>query len=300
MTSSKIISALKISDGIKINLKNFDTGLGFTDELKEFKKSELKDRAKEILERNIEELASMQELLYASDNYGLLIILQAMDAAGKDGIIKHVMKGINPQGCQVYSFKQPSAEELDHTFLWRCMKTLPERGRIGIFNRSYYEDVLVVKVHPEILSKEQLPQKSYDESFWKRRYEDINAFERHLVRNGTIVLKFFLHVSKKEQKQRFLQRLEDPNKLWKFSAADITERAFWDDYMKAYEEAISNTSTKWAPWYVIPADFKWASRTLVSDIIVSTIKSLDLSYPVPSKEKLKALEDERQKLLNGQ
>jgi PPK2 family polyphosphate:nucleotide phosphotransferase len=300
MISSKIINALRISDGAKINLKDYDTGLGFTDELKEFKKSDFKETAKGILEKNLEELASMQELLYASDNYGLLIILQAMDAAGKDGIIKHVMKGVNPQGCQVFSFRQPSAEELDHTFLWRCMKAVPERGRIGIFNRSYYEDVLVVKVHTELLTKEQLPQKNYDESFWKKRYEDINAFEHHLVRNGTIVLKFFLHISKNEQKKRFLKRLEDPNKLWKFSAADITERAFWDNYMKAFEEAISNTSTKWAPWYIIPADYKWASRTLVSDVIVNTIKSLELSYPVPTKEKLKALEDARQKLLNGQ
>jgi PPK2 family polyphosphate:nucleotide phosphotransferase len=300
MISQKIIDAVTVFQGGKIKLKDFDTDLDFTDELKDLKKSDIREKAKDILAKNLEELARMQELLYASDTYALLVIFQAMDAAGKDGTIKHVMSGVNPQGCQVYSFKQPSAEELDHTFLWRCMKALPERGRIGIFNRSYYEDVLVVKVHPEILSTQQLPQRSYDDSFWKRRYEDINAFESHLVGNGTIVLKFFLHISKEEQRKRFLQRLEDPEKYWKFSATDIAERSHWKDYMTAYEDVFKNTSTEWAPWYVIPADHKWFARTLVSEIIVSTIRSLNLKYPVPSREQLSALENARQKLELGQ
>ena len=219
-----------------------------------------------------------------------------MDAAGKDGTIKHVMSGVNPQGCQVFSFKKPSDEELDHNFLWRYMKALPERGRIGIFNRSYYEEVLVVKVHPELHERQKLPPGKRGKSFWQERYDDINHFERHLTRNGTLILKFFLHVSKDEQKKRFLERLEDPEKHWKFSTSDLAERAFWKDYMEAFEEALSATSTEWAPWYVIPADHKWVARAVVADILTSTISSLHLSYPEVTPEKRQALEDARRQL----
>jgi PPK2 family polyphosphate:nucleotide phosphotransferase len=224
------------------------------------------------------------------------MILQAIDAAGKDGTIKHVMSGINPQGCQVFSFKKPSAEELNHNFLWRYMKALPERGRIGIFNRSYFEDVLVVKVHPEILELGKLPPGKRGKSFWHDRYEDINAFERHLVRNGTIVLKFFLNVSQKEQKKRLLERLDNPAKNWKFSAADLAERAYWDQYMEAYESAINATSTEWAPWHIIPADHKWGTRTLVAGILAHAIRRLDLKFPEVSDEQKQALLVARKKL----
>src|SRR6185436_14759121 len=232
--------------------------------------------AKEVLQENLTDLAEAQNLLYADDRYSVLIVLQAMDAAGKDGTIKHVMSGVNPQGCQVFSFKKPSSEDLAHNFLWRYMKCLPERGRIGIFNRSYYEDVLVVKVHPELLGRQNISEK-VGKKFWEARYEDINSFERHLVRNGTVILKFFLNVSKEEQKARFLERLERPEKNWKFSTSDMAERGFWDDYMKAYEDALSATSTDWAPWYVIPADFKWITRAVVADIVTTTLRGLDLS-----------------------
>jgi PPK2 family polyphosphate:nucleotide phosphotransferase len=218
-----------------------------------------------------------------------------MDAAGKDGTIKHVMSGVNPQGCQVFSFKKPSSEELDHNFLWRYMRCLPERGRIGIFNRSYYEDVLVVKVHPELLGR-QLPREKVGKKFWEERYEDINAFERHLVRNGTLVLKFFLNVSKDEQKNRFLERLDRPEKNWKFSPSDLAERGHWDDYMAAYEDALSATSTEWAPWYVIPADYKWITRAVVADVITTAIRSLDLAYPQVTPEQKKLLAEARKKL----
>jgi PPK2 family polyphosphate:nucleotide phosphotransferase len=226
-----------------------------------------------------------------------LIVLQAMDAAGKDGTIKHVMSGVNPQGCQVFSFKKPSAEELAHNFLWRYMKSLPERGRIGIFNRSYYEDVLVVKVHPELLGS-QLPREKEKagKKFWQARYEDINAFEEHLVRNGTIILKFYLNVSKGEQKRRFLERLERPEKNWKFSPSDLAERGFWGDYMEAYEDALSATSTEHAPWYVVPADDKWVTRAVVADIVTTAIQGLDLEYPEVTTEKKKLLEEARKKL----
>ena len=226
-----------------------------------------------------------------------------MDAAGKDGMIKHVMSGLNPQGCQVFAFKQPSDEELDHTFLWRCMKALPERGRIGIFNRSYYEETLVVRVHPELLGYQRLPVLAQQkpgadpgDAFWRERFEDINAFERHLTRNGTVVLKLFLHVSKEEQRRRFLDRLKTPSKQWKFSAADLPERARWDDYMRAYEATLSATSTEWAPWYVIPADHKWMARALVAGILTSTIEGLDLHFPEPSSEEKSALEEARRQL----
>jgi PPK2 family polyphosphate:nucleotide phosphotransferase len=219
-----------------------------------------------------------------------------MDAAGKDGTIKHVMSGVNPQGCQVFSFKKPSVEELDHNFLWRYMRCLPERGRIGIFNRSYYEDVLVVKVHPGLIEQQKLPPGKRGKSFWEDRYEDINAFERHLVRNGTVVLKFFLHVSKGEQKRRFLERLERPEKHWKFSAADLAERAFWDRYMEVYEDALSATSTAWAPWYVVPADRKWVTRAVVADLLTAAIRGLDLKYPEVTEEQRRALAEARKRL----
>jgi PPK2 family polyphosphate:nucleotide phosphotransferase len=226
-----------------------------------------------------------------------LIVLQAMDAAGKDGTIKHVMSGVNPQGCQVFSFKKPTAEELDHNFLWRYMKRLPERGRIGIFNRSYYEDVLVVKVHPELIGR-QLPREKEKpgKKFWEDRYEDINTFERHLVRNGTVILKFFLNVSKDEQKRRFMERLDRPEKNWKFSPADLAERGYWDDYMAAYEDALGATSTEWAPWYVVPADYKWITRTVVADIVSTAIQGLKLKYPEVTAEQQKLLEEARVKL----
>ena len=242
-----------------------------------------KKAAEKDLAEGVTELAQMQDVLYAHDKYSVLLIFQAMDAAGKDGTIKHVMSGVNPQGCQVTSFKVPSAEELDHDYLWRCVKQLPERGRIGIFNRSYYEEVLVTKVHPEFLQYQRLPKLAAkpekDEKFWKQRYEDINNFEQYLTNNGTVILKFFLHVSPEEQKNRLLERIEDPSKNWKFSIKDVYERDRWADYMKAYEETIQHTSTKNAPWYVIPADKKWFMRAAVCDIIVDKMKSLKLNYP---------------------
>jgi PPK2 family polyphosphate:nucleotide phosphotransferase len=279
MIKHKYIKLFRVNPGDKIRLKDYGTGWDQTDELKDFGKKAVKERANEILQMSIAELSDCQELLYADDRYSLLIVLQAMDAAGKDGTIKHVMSGLNPQGSQVFSFKKPSAEDLDHNFLWRYMKSLPERGRIGIFNRSYYEDVLVVKVHPELLQNQKLPDTKTEKSFWQDRYDDINAFEQHLVRNGTIVLKFFLHVSKKEQKRRFMDRLDRPEKNWKFSLADLNERGFWDDYVDAYEKAISATSTQWAPWYIIPADDKWATRAVVADIVASALHDLDLKFP---------------------
>ena len=260
-------------------------------------KDAIKERAKEVLAQNLADLAEAQDLLYADDRYAVLIVLQAMDAAGKDGTIKHVMSGVNPQGCQVFSFKKPSAEDLDHNFLWRYSKSLPERGRIGIFNRSYYEDVLVVKVHPELIGRE-IPRKKgkLGKKFWEQRYEDINAFERHLVRNGTLILKFFLNVSRDEQKARFLERLSRPEKHWKFSASDLAERGYWDDYMGAYEDALAATSTKAAPWYVIPADHKWVTRAVVADIVTASIRGMDLKYPEVTEEMEKRLDEARKKL----
>lgn len=258
-----------------------------------------KETAKEHLDADIKRIAHYQDILYAQDNYALLIIFQAMDAAGKDSTIKHVMSGINPQGCQVFAFKAPSAEELDHDYLWRCNKALPERGRIGIFNRSYYEEVLVSRVHPEILDKQQLPSKLRGKGLWKKRFEQINNYEKYLVENGTVILKFFLNVSKKEQKKRFLARLNDPEKNWKFADSDAVDRELWDKYMHAYEDCLSNTSTSWAPWHVIPADSKPFCRLAVGYIIAETLKNLDLHYPVVSEEKKKALEKAR-KLLEGE
>jgi PPK2 family polyphosphate:nucleotide phosphotransferase len=243
-----------------------------------------KNRAEEILEESRADLAASQELLYAADTWSVLVLFQAMDAAGKDGAIKHVMSGVNPQGVEVTSFKHPSAEELDHTFLWRCMKRLPERGRIGIFNRSYYEEVLIVRVHPRLLSAQRIPaasdgRRAWEDPVWQERFDDINGFERHLARNGTAILKFFLHVSSAEQRKRFLDRIEEPDKHWKFSASDIAERAHWDAYMRAYEEVIRATSTEHAPWYVIPADRKWVSRAAVAAILAGRIRQLGLQWP---------------------
>src|SRR6201999_383093 len=244
-----------------------------------------KSKAKEALATGVNALAELQDKLYAQDGWAVLLIFQAMDAAGKDGAIKHVMSGVNPQGCQVSSFKSPSSEDLDHDYLWRCMKRLPNRGEIGIFNRSYYEEVLVVRVHPEFLAKQKLPPKLMGKQIWEDRYEDIRNFERYLTRNGVVVRKFFLNVSKKEQKRRFLDRIDDPQKNWKFSSNDAAERDFWDDYMEAYEEMIQETATKDAPWYVVPADNKWFTRVVVAAAVIETLASLDLAYPRVDKDK---------------
>ncbi len=283
----------KVLPGKKISLKDYDSGWvpkwAKKQEEKEGKKA-VKEDALAILEESRQKLVDMQELFWANATYSMLIVLQGMDAAGKDGTIEHVMSGVNPQGCQVTGFKTPSEEELNHDFLWRHTKALPEKGRIGIFNRSYYEDVLIVKVRPEILEKQKLPLELESKTFWNQRYEDINMFERHLVRNGTIVLKFFLNISEKEQTQRLLKRLEDPDKQWKFSITDLSERLKWKDYMEAYEEMLNETSTEWAPWYVIPADKKWVTHASISEIVVSQIKQLNLKYPVLNKEQCDALE----------
>jgi PPK2 family polyphosphate:nucleotide phosphotransferase len=296
MIRQDIIEQFRVPPGKRIKLRDHDTGWAQTEELKALGKDVIKKRAKVFLEKNLEELAEAQERLWADDRYAVLVVLQALDAAGKDGTIKHVMSGVNPQGCQVFSFRKPSTEELDHNFLWRYMKCLPERGRIGIFNRSYYEDVLVVKVHPELLTHQKLPPGKQGQAFWQARYEDINAFERHLVRNGTIILKFFLNVSKQEQKRRFLERLENPEKHWKFSASDLAERGFWDQYLEAYEDAISATSTDWAPWYIVPADHKWSTRAIVAKILTSTMRGLDLCYPEVTEAQHQELERARAQL----
>jgi PPK2 family polyphosphate:nucleotide phosphotransferase len=294
MIQQKLLKQFVVEPGTEVDLKKYVTDWTSTSEAKELGKEFIKERAAEILEQSRKQLAEVQELLYASDTHSVLLIFQAMDAAGKDGTIRHVMSGVNPQGCQVYSFKKPSAEELDHNFLWRYMKSLPERGRIGIFNRSYYEDVLVVKVHPEWLGP-GAPAK-VDKSFWEKRYEDINNFEKHLSRNGTLILKFFLHVSKDEQKRRFLERLTNPEKHWKFSEADIEEREHWKSYRKAFEDAITATSTKRAPWHVIPADRKYVARALVADIVTKAIQDIGLEYPKVTPEKLARLAEARARL----
>lgn len=255
----------------RIRLEDYDPG--FTSHW------ESEDDAAAKLQKDIGRLAKYQDMLYAQNTYALLVILQGMDTSGKDGTVRHVMSGVNPQGTQSYSFKAPSHEELDHDFLWRSAKALPERGRICIFNRSYYEEVLVVRVHPELLEAQRLPPDTDGKRIWKDRYQDINHFEKYLVRNGIIVLKFFLHLSKAEQRRRLLARIDTPEKNWKFSASDVKERGYWDDYMEAYEEALSHTSTEWAPWYIVPADHKWFTRTVVADVIVRRLKQLKLSYP---------------------
>ena len=270
---SRFLDPYRITSGRKFRLKDHDPGdtggLG----------SEDKPEAKRMLATGIERMADLQEKLYASDEWGVLLVFQAMDAAGKDGTIKHVLSGVNPQGCQVHSFKQPSAEEMDHDFLWRAQRAAPERGRLGIFNRSYYEEVLVVRVHPEILARQRIPPRMVGKKIWDERLEDIAAYERYLARNGFAILKFFLNVSRKEQKRRFLERLDEPDKHWKFSAADVRERSRWKDYMRAYEEAIRATATVHAPWFVVPADEKWFTRLVVAAAIVETLEGLDLAFP---------------------
>jgi PPK2 family polyphosphate:nucleotide phosphotransferase len=290
--AAKLSKPFRVTDGKKFRLKHFDPGdtLGF--------KSEDKPKAQEALKNGIELLAELQDKLYAQDRWAVLLIFQAMDAAGKDGAIKHVMSGINPQGCQVFSFKAPTSEDLDHDFLWRCMKRLPERGRIGIFNRSYYEETLVVRVHKEILNKQKLPEKLISKHIWDERFQDIRNFENYLTRNGVLVRKFFLNVSKEEQKKRFLERIDNSDKNWKFSSADTQERGYWDDYMKAYEEMIRNTATKDSPWYVVPADNKWFTRLVVAAAVIDSLASLDLHYPEVGEEKLKELA-EAKKALEG-
>jgi PPK2 family polyphosphate:nucleotide phosphotransferase len=291
MKNGDLAKPYRIDDGRKFRLKDVDPGdTGGLDS---------KENAQESLAKGVARLAELQELLYAQDRWALLLIFQAMDAAGKDGAIEHVMSGVNPQGVQVFSFKRPSDEDLDHDFLWRTSKCLPERGRIGIFNRSYYEEVLVVRVHPEFLAHQKLPERLVSKGIWKERFEDINAFERYVTRNGILVRKFFLHVSKKEQKKRFLKRLDEPEKNWKFSVADVTERDHWDAYQEAYEDMIRSTATEHAPWYVVPANSKWFTRLVVAAAVIDALESLDLHFPRVDEEKKKELKAARAILEGG-
>jgi PPK2 family polyphosphate:nucleotide phosphotransferase len=286
--ASKLVEPYRVEDGSKFRLKDFDpcdTG-----------KIHSKERAEQLLAQGIASLAELQDKLYAQNHWGVLLIFQAMDAAGKDGVIKHVMSGVNPQGVQVYSFKTPSTEELNHDYMWRQMQRVPERGRIGIFNRSYYEEILVVRVHPELLKNERIPTSLLTKDIWKERSQDIHSFERYLWRNGIIVRKFFLNVSKKEQKRRFLDRLDHPEKNWKFSPADVRERHYWNDYMKAYEDMIINTASGHAPWYVVPADNKWFTRVVVAAALVDTLEDLKLAYPEVDPDKRKELQAARRML----
>jgi len=269
--ASKLVKPYRIEDGGKFRLKAFDPG--------DTVPVRSKEHAQRLLRKGIESMAALQDKLYAQDRWAVLLIFQAMDAAGKDGVIKHVMSGVNPQGCEVHSFKTPSVEELNHDPLWRTMQRLPERGKIGIFNRSYYEEVLIVRVHPEQLAEERLPARRAGPRLWQERFEDINHFEQHLARNGTLILKFFLNLSKAEQRRRLLERLDARDKRWKFSAADLRERDYWNDYARAYEAMLLATSTPWAPWYVVPADHKFIARAVVASILVSRIGALDLRYP---------------------
>ena len=287
--ASRFLEPYRIAKGDEFRLKHHDTA--DTGGLKD------KRQAQGLLQEGIELLSHMQEKLYVQDRWSLLLIFQAMDAAGKDGAIKHVMSGVNPQGCQVSSFKSPSNEELSHDYLWRAHKCIPERGKIGIFNRSYYEEVLVVRVHPPFLRAQKLPDRLITKHIWDERYEDINSFERYLTRSGVVIRKFFLHLSKKEQKKRFLVRLEDSKKNWKFSMADVQERGVWKDYQEAYEEMIQKTATKHSPWYVVPADNKWFTRVVVAAAIVETLNELDLTFPDVDKAKKKELEAVRSSLL---
>jgi len=280
----RILGRLAVEPGQPAGLEDRDPGWTGGAEFADLAQDELQDRANEYVRRGIKDLSEAQELLWATDRYSLLVVLQAMDAAGKDSAIGHVMKGVNPQGVQVVSFKQPSSEELDHDYLWRVSKALPERGRIGIFNRSHYEEVVALRVHPEWLEPQRLPPGERDEAFWQARYEDINAFERHLDRNGTKIVKFFLHVSKEVQKERFLARLDTPGREWTFNAADVAERTRWDEYMRAFEDALTATSTPWAPWHVIPADHKALTQALVAAVLIQKLQSLDLRWPSVSPE----------------
>ncbi len=279
----KFAKPYAVRNGKKFRLKDIDP-----DDTAWLKKSD-KPRAEEALQTGIQALSSLQDMLYAQDRWAVLLIFQAMDAAGKDGAIKHVMSGVNPQGCQVASFKAPSPQDLDHDYLWRCVKELPERGRIGIFNRSYYEEVLVVRVHEHLLHAQKLPPARFTKQIWKNRYRDIRSFERYLNENGTIVRKFFLHVSKAEQKRRFLSRINEPDKNWKLSSADAREREYWKDYMTAYEDMIRETATDDSPWYVVPADNKWFTRIVVGSAVIEALASLDVHYPQVGKEQLKEL-----------
>jgi len=281
----------RVTGGRGFRLSRFDPG-----DTGAFRSTD-KPQAEAVLRQGVAALAQLQDMLYAQDRWSVLLIFQAMDAAGKDSAIKHVMSGLNPQGCQVASFKAPSAEELDHDFLWRCQRQLPERGRIGIFNRSHYEEVLIVRVHPELLERQKLPPAVMGDGFWRRRFEHIRAFETHLAQNGCLIRKFFLHVSKKEQKRRFLERLDKPEKNWKFSASDAAERAHWKDYMRAYEDAIRETATKESPWFVIPADHKWFTRVVVASAVIDALGSLDLSYPEVDDAKRRELAAARRALL---
>jgi PPK2 family polyphosphate:nucleotide phosphotransferase len=285
MKPHEFAKSFRVTDGAHFRLKDFDPAdtLGLKS----------KEHARETLERGIARLSDLQEKLYAQDRWAILLILQAMDAAGKDSTIKHVMSGVNPQDCSVNSYKTPSAEDLNHDFLWRTMRALPERGTIGIFNRSYYEEVLIVRVHPELFAKERLPTSLVTDKIWQERFADINAFENYLSRNGIVILKFFLHLSKKEQKARFLERLDEPEKNWKFSTSDVLERKHWDEYMSAYEDMIRNTSTKCAPWHVVPADHKWFTRLAVAEAIIDALEALDLSFPKVDSERRKDLKKAR-------
>ena len=289
----KLAKPFRITKGEQFRMKDVDPGdtLAF--------KSEAKPRAKEALAIGVQALAELQDKLYAQDKWAVLLIFQAMDAAGKDGTIKHVMSGVNPQGCQVYSFKSPSVEDLDHDYLWRCMKCLPNRGHIGIFNRSYYEETLVVRVHPEFLAKQRIPAALVTKRIWEERFRDIRSFERYLTRNGIIVIKFFLHISKKEQKRRFLERAQEPEKNWKFSGSDMTEREHWDEYLDAYEDMIRKTATKHSPWYVVPANNKWFTRVVVAAAVVDTLASLDLAYPQVDKARLEEIASAKRALLES-
>jgi PPK2 family polyphosphate:nucleotide phosphotransferase len=289
MKTAKLAKSYRIDDGKHFRLEDFDPA--------DTGRWKSVDEAKKHLQKDIERMRTLQDKLYAQDCWSLLLIFQALDAAGKDGTINHVMSGVNPEGVQVYSFKQPSTTEMQHDFLWRTTRDLPERGHIGIFNRSYYEEVLVVRVHPKVLENEMLPPSLVTKNIWDERFEDIQSFERHMARNGTVIRKFFLHLSKKEQKRRFLARLDEPAKNWKFSAADIHEREYWGDYQKAYEDMIRNTATKYAPWYVIPADNKWFTHLAVSAAIVETLEELGLAYPKVDAAKRKELKAARQTLL---
>ncbi len=291
MKTKKLVKALRVPPGKKIVLAR-DYDPAFTADIPD------RETARALLAKNVEKLARLQEMLYAQNTHSVLIILQAMDAAGKDSAIKHVMSGVNPQGCEVHSFKAPSALELDHDYLWRCWLRLPPRGKIGIFNRSYYEEVLVVRVHPELLEKQQLPPQARSGNVWRRRFRDINRMERHLVENGTVILKFFLHLSKDEQKKRFLERIDKPEKNWKFSTADVDERQRWDQYMAAYEEMLSRTSTPWAPWHVVPADHKWFTHLAIGAAIVAKLESLKLAFPTISESQRAALASAKERLLN--
>ena len=288
--ATKLAKPYRVEDGKKFRLKDYDPG--DTGRLRS------REHAEELLVKGVATLAELQDKLYAQDRWAVLIIFQAMDAAGKDGAIKHVMSGVNPQGCQVYSFKTPSSEELNHDYLWRTMQKVPERGHIGIFNRSYYEEVLVVRVHPELLQSQRIPPELLTKDIWNDRFADIAGFERYLARNGVVIRKFFLNLSRKEQKKRFVDRLDHPEKNWKFSTADVKERECWDDYMAAYEDMICHTATKHAPWYVVPADNKWFTRTVVSAAIIETFEDLNLAYPTVDDEKRKQLQVAR-KILEG-